>query len=254
MKSLIFITPSVCVMGEGIRVITLDDEPDQSELLKIYLEDYDSQIDVESYTSPVRLLQMLKERKYDCIVADHILPGTTGLELAQQIRKVSSVPIILYTGRGSQEIAAKAFSAGIDDYMRKEPDPRHFEVLAKRIRRIVEKHRNNPSDTLPRLPDYPKVETQDSKLYILEEDGQRMLWGDEYDPDGKVAQQMELELKAIRYVRNELADFVTGLTENLFNVDIPLEGIPDIIYEGYLDLLKWFKRLDDSNNMRRKPD
>ena len=241
-------------MGEGIRVITLDDEPDQSELLKIYLEDYDSEINVDSYTSPELLIQMLREKRYDCIVTDHILSGTTGLELAQQIRKVSSVPIILYTGKGSQEIAAMAFSAGIADYMRKEPDPRHFEVLAKRIRRIVENHRSNPGDTLPRLPDYPQVETQDFRLYILEEDGRRMPWGDEYDPDGRVAREMELELKSIRYVRNELVDFISGLTENLVNLDIPREGIPDIIYEGYLDLLKWFKRLDDSKNMRRKSD
>jgi len=241
-------------MGEGIKVITIDDEPDQSELLKIYLEGYDSEINVDSYTSPELLIQMLRENRYDCIVADHILPGITGFELAEQIRRVSSVPIIIYTGKGSQEIAAKAFSAGIDDYMRKEPDPRHFEVLAKRIRRLVEKHRNNPDDTLPRLPDYPKVETQETRLYILEEDGRRMQWGEEYDPDGSVARRMELELKAIRYVRNELADFVSGLTENLVNLDIPLEGISDIIYEGYLDLLKWFKRLDDSHHMRRKSD
>jgi len=241
-------------MGEGIKVITLDDEPDQSELLKIYLEDYDSEINVDSYSSPELLFQMLREKRYDCIVADHILPGITGLELAEQIRRVSSVPIILYTGKGSQEIAAKAFSAGIDDYMRKEPDPRHFEVLAKRIRRVVEKHRNNPDDALPRLPDYPKVETQETRLYILEEDGRRMQWGEEYDPDGSVARGMELELKAIRYVRNELVDFISGLTENLVNLDIPLEGISDIIYEGYLDLLKCFKRLDDSHNMRRKSD
>ena len=239
-------------MGEGIRVITLDDEPNHSELLKIYLEDYDSELDVESYTSPKLLIQMLKERKYDCIVTDNILPGITGLELARQIRKVSSIPIILYTEKGSQEIAVEAFSAGINDYMRKELDPRHFEVLAKRIRRIVETHRNIPSDKLPRLPDFPKVELEDSILYIREENGQRTSWGEEYDPDGMVAKQMEVELRAIRYVRNELANFVTELTENLTNLDIPFEEIPDIIYEGYLELLKWFKKLDDSNNMRRR--
>ena len=43
-----------------------------------------------------------------------------GIELAQKILETSDIPIILYTGQGSEEVAELAFSVGIDDYLRKE--------------------------------------------------------------------------------------------------------------------------------------
>ena len=48
------------------------------------------------------------------------MPKMNGIELAQKIRETSDIPIILYTGQGSEEVAELAFSVGIDDYLRKE--------------------------------------------------------------------------------------------------------------------------------------
>jgi PAS domain S-box-containing protein len=64
-----------------------------------------------------------------------------GIELAQKVRERSSVPFILYTGQGSEEVAEQAFKAGIDDYIRKEPEPSHYQILAKRVRQNVDKYR-----------------------------------------------------------------------------------------------------------------
>jgi len=54
--------------------------------------------------------------------------------LTKQIRPISNIPIILYTGRGSEDVAT-----GVDDYVKKEVDPTHYHVLAKSIRTSVEK-------------------------------------------------------------------------------------------------------------------
>jgi putative methionine-R-sulfoxide reductase with GAF domain len=51
------------------------------------------------------------------------------------------MPFILYTGQGSEEVAAKAFGVGIDDYLRKESEPAHYQVLARRIMYAVERTR-----------------------------------------------------------------------------------------------------------------
>ena len=64
-----------------------------------------------------------------------------GIELAQKVREKSDIPFILYTGQGSEDVAELAFSAGVDDYLRKETEPTHYQVLAKRIKHTVEKHR-----------------------------------------------------------------------------------------------------------------
>jgi PAS domain S-box-containing protein len=68
-----------------------------------------------------------------------------GVELAKQIRESSDIPIIMYTGKGSEEVASRAFSVGVDDYIRKEMDPSHYEVLARRIRAAVGAHRSEKS-------------------------------------------------------------------------------------------------------------
>ena len=67
------------------------------------------------------------------------MPELNGIDLTKQIRPISNIPIILYTGRGSEDVAAEAFAAGVDDYVKKEVDPTHYQVLAKSIRTSVEK-------------------------------------------------------------------------------------------------------------------
>ena len=62
-----------------------------------------------------------------------------GIEVARSIRETSDIPIILYTGHGSEDVAVEAFAVGIDDYVRKEAHPLHYEVLANRIRGLVER-------------------------------------------------------------------------------------------------------------------
>jgi len=65
-----------------------------------------------------------------------------GLELARKIRENSDIPIILYTGQGSEEVAEQAFKVGVDDYLRKEVHPAHYKILAQQIQNTVERHRS----------------------------------------------------------------------------------------------------------------
>lgn len=62
-----------------------------------------------------------------------------GIDLARKIREFNSIPFILYTGQGSEEVAESAYKVGVDDYIRKEVEPSHFQVLLHRIRNIMEK-------------------------------------------------------------------------------------------------------------------
>ena len=77
------------------------------------------------------------------MVSDFKMPEINGIQLAEKIREKSDIPIILYTGQGSEEVAEAAFNVGVDDYMRKELDPSHYQVLAKRIKSVVEKKRSD---------------------------------------------------------------------------------------------------------------
>ena len=97
----------------------------------------------------------------------------------------------------------------------------------------------------------PSVIVRDNKLFIVDEDGSEEYWGAEDEETIEdIAYNMELELKAIQWVRLELERFIGELTEVMKYSDIPRNDISDIIYEGYRALLMRFQKMDESYNER----
>jgi len=133
--------PHLSLKSSTIRVLHVDDEETQLKYAKALLEMADESIHVESVISPEDALRLLKTEAYDCVVSDFQMPSLDGIEFARRIREFSDIPIIIYTGRGSEEVAEAAFTVGVNDYMRKETHPSHYQVLTRRIRAAVEKHR-----------------------------------------------------------------------------------------------------------------
>ncbi len=123
-----------------IRVLHIDDEQSQLMLVKRFLEDADSAIRVVSVSSSEEAQALLQQRVFDCVVSDYVMPRINGIEFARRVREESGIPFILYTGHGSENVAETAFAAGIDDYFRKEPEPSHYRLLAKRIRASIERY------------------------------------------------------------------------------------------------------------------
>ncbi|HUV54771.1 MAG TPA: ATP-binding protein [Candidatus Krumholzibacteriaceae bacterium] len=124
-----------------IKMLHVDDEGAHLEFTKIFLEELDEGFVVDSATNPREALELQMKNSYDCIVSDYKMLSMDGIELAQKVRERSNVPFILYTGQGSEEVAEHAFEAGIDDYIRKESEPSHYQILAKRVRQNVDKYR-----------------------------------------------------------------------------------------------------------------
>ena len=124
-----------------IRILHVDDEGSHLEFTKIFLEEVDQKIVVDSASTPEEAIELQEKNSYDCIISDYKMLSMDGIELAQKVRERSNVPFILYTGQGSEEVAQYAFETGIDDYLRKESDPSHYQILAKRVRQNVDKYR-----------------------------------------------------------------------------------------------------------------
>ena len=126
-----------------LRILHVDDEENQLEFTKIFLEQIDKDVKIKSVLTPEEAFKLQEEDSFDCIISDYKMLNMNGIELVEKLRERSDVPFILYTGKGSEEVAEKAFNAGVDDYLRKEAEPTHYQVLAKRIRHTVEKHRTD---------------------------------------------------------------------------------------------------------------
>ncbi|MBT4424172.1 PAS domain S-box protein [Candidatus Bathyarchaeota archaeon] len=126
---------------EEISVLHVDDDPNQFEFIKFFLNQVDKVLDVTCVGTPDEVFRELDTGNYDCLVTDFKMPLMNGIDLSKKVRENHTLPIILYTGQGSEEVAEAAFTIGVDDYIRKEMDPSHYQVLAKRIRHVVEKKR-----------------------------------------------------------------------------------------------------------------
>ncbi|MDZ7746589.1 MAG: PAS domain S-box protein [Halobacteriales archaeon] len=122
-----------------IRVLHVDNDPDFTEMTAMFLEREDEQITVETATSASEGLNYVAENQVDCIVSDYDMPSRDGIEFLEAVREEhSDLPFILFTGKGSEEVASTAISAGVTDYLQKESTASQYTVLANRIRNVVE--------------------------------------------------------------------------------------------------------------------
>ncbi len=124
-----------------IKVLHLDDDELQLDILKINLEQMNHDIIVDSEIDGLKALEKIKTNGYDCILLDYLMPIYDGIEIADRIRKFSNVPIILYTVQGSEDLAERLFSVGITDYLRKEINVSNYSVLENKIIDSTNKYR-----------------------------------------------------------------------------------------------------------------
>ena len=118
----------------------VDDYEELCELTAEGLEDASSRISVTTVNDPAVVTDRLDE--FDCIVADYAMPDIDGLELLRQARnRNEEVPFILYTGKGSEDVASEAISLGVTDYLAKRGGPERFVRLAHRIENVVDANR-----------------------------------------------------------------------------------------------------------------
>lgn len=128
---------------EQIRVLHVDDEPGFADLVAEHLQREDESFAVETATGVDAGLDLLNKAEIDCIVSDFDMPGRNGMEFLEAVREnYAELPFILYTGKGSEEIASEAIAAGVDDYLQKSRGKEQYTLLAKRITNAVEKYRS----------------------------------------------------------------------------------------------------------------
>lgn len=124
-----------------IHVLHIDDDPDMLAITRGWFETTHDSIRVRSVESATAALALLTDGDVDCVVSDFDMAEMNGLEFLRAVRERDpSLPFILFTGKGTEEIASEAISAGVTDYLRKEGVDT-FTVLANRIETCVAKDR-----------------------------------------------------------------------------------------------------------------
>ena len=177
------------------RVLHVDDDPGFVDLSAELLEREREELVVETASGAAEGLQTLSEEPVDCVVSDYEMPGRDGIEFLEAVReKHPDLPFILLTGRGNEEVASEAVSAGVTDYLQKGGGVDQYALLANRVVNAVERSRAKRA----RQRQLEAIEAAQEGISILDAEGRftyvnetyAALYG--YEPEELVGEDWEL--------------------------------------------------------------
>jgi len=122
------------------RVLMIEDDRRLAGMVKEYLLQHGVQL--THAATAAEGLALLKREPFDLLLLDLMLPDGNGLEFCAQVRRDSTLPIIMLTARGDPMDRVVGLELGADDYLPKPFEPR--ELLA-RIRAVLRRQNNSLS-------------------------------------------------------------------------------------------------------------
>ncbi len=156
-----------------IKVLAVDDNPDLLDLTATFLEKEREKFDVITTGSVDEALGYIEEKQIDAIVSDYDMPGRNGLHFLEAIReKWENIPFILFTGKGSEEIASEAISKGVTDYLQKGTGASQYSLLSNRIINSVEQYKTSQKLKQSQEKFSKLVKNSTDMLGIVDESGE----------------------------------------------------------------------------------
>lgn len=117
----------------GERILLIEDESRIREMVKEYLENEGFLI-TEAYDG-ADALDKFKNIDFDMLVLDVMLPKVDGWSVCREVRRTSSIPILMLTARGEEYDRLFGFELGVDDYMVKPFSPKELVARMKAVLR-----------------------------------------------------------------------------------------------------------------------
>jgi DNA-binding response OmpR family regulator len=181
-------------------VLVVDDEQKVLDVIHPYL--IQEGFDVFTAKTGNLALQAVAEKKPDIVILDWMLPEKSGLDVCRDIRKKSSVAIIMLTAKTEEMDRVVGLEVGADDYMTK---PFSLRELSARIRSVL--RRTNPSSLSSKVIQRGEITIDEDKHVVLKGDQEVALTPAEF--------QILLTLASrpgIVYSRLQLLQVITGDT------------------------------------------
>ena len=135
-------------MNENQKVLVVDDEAQITRVLRHSLTAH--RYDVRTAADGLSALDTFKDWHPDLIITDLQMPEMDGIEFCREIRKVSTLPIIVLSVRGEEKTKVEALDAGADDYVTK---PFGIDELLARVRAALRRSPEAHDETETKLED-----------------------------------------------------------------------------------------------------
>ena len=119
-------------------VLIVEDDSDINNFINDYfvIKGYST---IQAFSGTEGLLRLKNEKNICCVILDLMLPGISGEEIIQEIRKVSDVPIITVSAKNEEEAKIEVLKLGADDFLLK---PFNLEELQLKVERNIQKYLN----------------------------------------------------------------------------------------------------------------
>ena len=119
-------------MGNNkLHILVVDDDDRIRSLLKEYLNENNFVVSTAENSEEAK--KKLDYLKFDIVILDVMMPGQSGYELTEEVKKNIKVPIILLTAKGEVENRIKGLELGADDYIGKPFEPKELLLRIKNI-------------------------------------------------------------------------------------------------------------------------
>ncbi len=130
-------------MGSKTKVLIIDDDVNICELIRLYLEKED--YDVRAAHDGIKAVDIFREFTPGILILDIMLPRADGWTVCREVRKTSSVPIIMLTAKGETFDKVLGLELGADDYIVKPFDPKE---LVARVKAVLRRYEHKEAEVL----------------------------------------------------------------------------------------------------------
>ncbi|HIV18787.1 MAG TPA: response regulator transcription factor [Candidatus Merdivicinus intestinigallinarum] len=126
-----------------VHILVVDDEEQIRNIIKKYaaFEGYQ----VSEAVDGMEAVEICKQKKFDLIIMDVMMPELDGFSACREIRKTSDTPVLMLSARGEEYDRIHGFEIGVDDYVVKPFSPRELmmrvQAILKRSRPAAENNR-----------------------------------------------------------------------------------------------------------------
>ncbi|GAB4278244.1 MAG: response regulator transcription factor [Coriobacteriia bacterium] len=124
---------------QGRRILVVDDEESILKIARHALEE--AGFEVMTALDGESAEQILNSSQIDLVVLDLVLPGKSGFDVAQDIRAVSDLPIVILSAKADEVDRVLGLEMGADDYITKPFSPRE---LVSRVKAVLKRSVHGP--------------------------------------------------------------------------------------------------------------